>query len=123
MDDDNKTTELSRLTVVEEGTELKGSLSSSCPVVVRGRIAGEIATPALTVATSGAVAGHVRVGTIVSTGEISGEIEADNASISGRVADETVIRARTLEVKLASDGRMTVTFGEAKLEIGSEPGT
>lgn len=121
MDDDKKTTEISRLTLIEEGTELKGSVSSSCPVVVRGRIAGEVSTPALTVAPSGAVAGRVKVGTIVSTGEISGEIEADHASLSGRVNDDTVIRARTLEVKLASEGRMTVTFGEARLEIGDEP--
>jgi cytoskeletal protein CcmA (bactofilin family) len=121
MDDDKKTTEISRLTLIEEGTELKGSVSSSCPIMVRGRISGEVSTPALTVAPSGAVAGRVKVGTIVSTGEISGEIEADHASLSGRVNDETVIRARTLEVKLASEGRMTVTFGEARLEIGDEP--
>jgi cytoskeletal protein CcmA (bactofilin family) len=119
--DENKTTEMSRLTVVEEGTEFKGSVTSSCPLVVRGRIAGEVSTPALTVAPSGSVAGRVRVGTIVSSGEISGEVEADHASISGKVSDETVVRARTLEVKLASEGRMSVTFGEARLEIGDEP--
>jgi cytoskeletal protein CcmA (bactofilin family) len=119
--DDNKTTEISRLTVVEEGTELNGSVTSTCPVVIRGRVSGELTSPALTVAPSGAVAGKVRVGTIVSSGEVSGEIEADHANLSGRVADETVIRARTLEVKLSSEGRMSVTFGEARLEVGDEP--
>ena len=119
--EENKTTEMSRLTVVEEGTEFKGSVTSSCPLVVRGRISGDVSTPALTVAPSGAVAGRVKVGTIVSSGEISGEVDADHASISGKVMDETVVRARTLEVKLASEGRMSVTFGEARLEIGDEP--
>lgn len=119
--DDNKTTEISRLTVVEEGTELKGSITSSCPVVVRGKVSGELTSPALTVAPSGVVSGRVKVGTIVSSGEISGEIEADHANLSGRVADDTVIRAHTLEVKLSSEGRMTVSFGEARLEIGKEP--
>ena len=122
MEDDKKTTEISRMTLIEEGTELKRSVSSSCPGLIRGRVAGDVAAPSLTVAPSGAVSGRVKVGTMVSTGEISGEIEADNASLSGRVNDETVIRARTLEVKLASEGRMTVTFGEARLEIGDAPG-
>ena len=36
-------------TLVEEGTELKGSLTSSCPVLVRGRIEGDVKAPSLTV--------------------------------------------------------------------------
>jgi cytoskeletal protein CcmA (bactofilin family) len=121
MDENIRTTESSRLTVVEEGTELSGTVTSNCPVVVRGKVSGELTSPALTVAPSGAVAGKVRVGTILSSGEVSGEIEADHANLSGRIADDTVIRARTLEVKLSSEGRMTLTFGEARLDVGEEP--
>ncbi len=36
-------------TLVEEGTELKGSLTSTCPVLVRGKIEGNVTAPALTV--------------------------------------------------------------------------
>ena len=43
-----------RHTVVEEGTEFKGALTSSCPIDVRGRIEGEVSTPALTVSATGA---------------------------------------------------------------------
>jgi cytoskeletal protein CcmA (bactofilin family) len=111
MDENTRTTEMNRLTVVEEGTELNGTVTSNCPVVVRGKISGELSSPALTVAPSGTVAGKVRVGTILSSGEVSGEIEADHANLSGRIADDTVIRARTLEVKLSRVGRMTLTFG------------
>src|SRR5438105_10798298 len=32
-------------TLVEEGTELKGSISSKCPIVVRGKIDGEVQAP------------------------------------------------------------------------------
>ena len=43
-------------TLVEEGTELKGSLKSSCPVLVRGRVEGDVSAPALTVSPSGVFA-------------------------------------------------------------------
>ncbi len=119
--DQQKTTEISRLTVVEEGTEFKGAMTSSCPVVVRGRVSGELASPTLTVAPSGAVAGKLRVGTLVSSGEVSGEVDAEHATLSGRVADHTVLRARTLEIKLASEGKLSLTFGEARLDVGDEP--
>ena len=32
-------------TLVEEGTQFKGTLSSSCPIVVKGRIDGDISAP------------------------------------------------------------------------------
>lgn len=108
-------------TVIEQGTELKGSMTSSCPVIVRGRIQGELSTPTLTVAPSGAVHGRARVGAIESQGELAGEFEADTVRLSGRVADNTVIRAKNLEVRLASENQMTVTFGESRLEVGEAP--
>ncbi|HTJ85271.1 MAG TPA: polymer-forming cytoskeletal protein [Polyangiaceae bacterium] len=119
--DDPKTTELSRLTVVEEGTELRGSLTSTCPVVVRGSISGDIASPTLTVAPTGSVSGRVKVEALASHGTLAGEIDADRAQVSGRVLDGAVLRARTLDIKLDAEGKMTVAFGQAKLEVGDEP--
>jgi cytoskeletal protein CcmA (bactofilin family) len=120
---DARTTEMSatKLTVVEEGTEFRGSMSSSCPVLVKGRLQGEVSTPALTVTPSGGVSGRVKVGVLESQGELTGDFEADEARVSGRVNDETVIRAKSLEVKLSSDGQMVVTFGETRLEVGDAP--
>lgn len=109
-------------TLVEEGTELKGSLTSSCPVLVRGRIDGEIKAPALVVDASGAVHGNAKVGELAGEGELSGDFEADKVVLSGTVKDKTVIRAKTLEVKLAStNGKLQVTFGECELSVGDEP--
>lgn len=110
-----------KVTVVEEGTEFKGTLSSSCPVDVRGRVEGELSTPSLTVSASGAVHGRAKVGAVRSEGEISGEFEADRVELSGRVRDNTVIRARSLEVKLERARGLQVMFGECELSVGDEP--
>lgn len=111
----------SKVTVVEEGTEFKGTLSSTCPVDVRGRVEGELSTPALTVSASGAVHGRAKVGAVRSEGEISGEFEADSVELAGRVRDNTVIRARSLEVKLERARGLQVMFGECELSVGDEP--
>jgi len=109
-------------TLVEEGTELKGSLTSTCPVLVRGKIEGEIKAPALTVSPSGAVHGRAKVGELEAEGELSGDFDADVVSLSGSVKDKTVIRAKTLSVKLASEtGKLQVMFGECELEVGDPP--
>jgi cytoskeletal protein CcmA (bactofilin family) len=111
-----------KLTVVEEGTDFKGTLTSSCPVDVRGRVEGEINTPSLTVSASGAVHGRAKVGSVRSQGEISGEFEADSIELAGVVRDNTVIRARSLDVKLAtSRGKLQIIFGECELAVGDEP--
>ena len=111
-----------RHTVVEEGTEFKGTLSSSCPIDVRGRIEGDLSTPALTVSASGAVHGKAKVGAVHSEGELSGEFDADSVELAGTVRDNTVIRARSLEVKLSSQrGKLQVIFGECELSVGDEP--
>jgi len=109
------------VTIIEEGTELKGSMTSTVPVVVRGKIQGELSTPALSVAPTGVVQGRAHVGTIDSSGQLSGEFDAETVRLSGAVSDDTVIRAKSLEVKLVSDGKMAVTFGETKLEVGEAP--
>jgi cytoskeletal protein CcmA (bactofilin family) len=111
-----------KVTVVEEGTEFRGTLTSSCPIDVRGRVEGELATPALTVSASGAVHGRAKVGEVRSLGEISGEFDADKIELAGVVRDNTVIRARSLDVKIASErGKLQIIFGECELSVGDEP--
>jgi len=110
-----------RKTLVEEGTQFKGSLSSNCPIEVKGRIEGDVTAPALTVALGGAVHGKVKVGEIRSQGELAGEFDADVVQLSGTVKDNTVIRAKSLEVKLTSaTSKMQVIFGECELEVGGD---
>lgn len=109
-------------TLVEDGTEFKGSLVSKCPVAVSGKVEGEIHAPSLTVASSGGVFGKMRIGQITSDGEIAGEVEAESVLLSGRVSNNTIIRAKTLEVKpVAETAAPRVTFGDCVLEVGDEP--
>lgn len=109
-------------TLVEEGTELKGTLKSSCQVVVNGKIDGQIEAPALTVTTSGAVLGTVRAQKLRSEGTLAGDIDADDVYLSGTVKSNTMIRAKKLEVKLGADrGKLEVTFGECMVEVGEDP--
>src|SRR5580698_11237703 len=110
-----------RKTLVEEGSQFKGSLISSCPIIVRGRIEGDVQAPSLTISSSGAVHGKVKRDELRSQGELSGECDADIVQLSGRVKDNTIIRAKSLEVKLVpASGKMQVVFGECSLEVGSE---
>ena len=114
--------ETDKRTLVEEGTELKGSLTSTCPVLVRGRVEGDVKAPALTVSPSGAVNGKAQVGELHAEGEISGEFDANVVKLSGKVQDRTVIRAKTLSVELASQtGKLQVVFGACELAVGDPP--
>jgi cytoskeletal protein CcmA (bactofilin family) len=109
-------------TLVEEGTEFTGKMSSSCPIVVMGKVEGEISGPVIHITPTGVVSGIVKVKTLRSDGELAGEVEADTVEISGRVRDRTVIRARSLEVSLSTTkGGMQVVFGECELAVGDEP--
>ena len=118
---DPKNTTHDRKTLVEEGTQFKGSLSSTCPVEVKGRVEGDVTAPALSVSASGSVHGKVKVGEMQSHGELAGEFDADVVQLQGSVKDRTIIRARSLEVKLSpAEGKMQVVFGECQLEVGSE---
>jgi cytoskeletal protein CcmA (bactofilin family) len=112
-----------RRTLVEEGTSFQGSMTSTCPVVVKGRIEGDVEAPALSISSSGAVQGRAKVGQVQSEGEIAGEFDADAVNLSGRVMDNTVIRAKTLEVKLDAPEatKMQVTFGNCELVVGESP--
>jgi cytoskeletal protein CcmA (bactofilin family) len=109
-------------TIVEEGSHFKGSLVSTCPVLVNGRIEGDVETPSLSVSPTGSVKGKAKVGEVQSQGEIEGEFDAETVRIAGRVRDNTVIRAKTLEVKLASEtSKMQVIFGECEISAGDAP--
>lgn len=106
-------------TVVEEGTEIEGSVRSKCPITVSGAVKGELNAPSLTVSSSGSVRGQVKVAQLRSEGEIAGQIDADSVQLSGKVSDNTAIRATTLEVKLSQDaGKLNVTFGNVELNVG-----
>ena len=109
-------------TLVEEGTTFKGSLTSTCPILVKGTIHGDLEAPSLTVAATGSVSGKVKAGELKSEGELSGEFDVDKVVLSGSVKDNTVIRAKALEVKLSVTGsKMQVVFGEVQLDIGDMP--
>jgi cytoskeletal protein CcmA (bactofilin family) len=118
---DSKSGAGGRKTVVDEGTQFKGSLTSDCPIEVKGRVEGDLAAPSLVVSPSGGIRGRVKVGELKSDGEIAGEFDADVVQLSGTVKDNTVIRAKSLEVKLAPpNGKMQVIFGECELNVGDE---
>jgi cytoskeletal protein CcmA (bactofilin family) len=112
---------VTKRTLVEEGTHFKGALSSNCPVDVKGRVEGDLAAPSLSVSTTGSVQGKVKVGEMRSEGEIADDFDADVVQLSGTVKDNTVIRAKSLEVKLsAANGKLQVVFGECELSIGED---
>lgn len=118
---EQKNSASTKKTLVEEGTHFKGALSSNCPIEVKGRVEGEVTAPALSVSESGAVHGRIKVGELSSQGELAGELDADVVQLSGTIKDSTIIRAKSLEVKLsAPNGKMQVTFGDCQLEVGSE---
>ena len=108
-----------RRTLIEDGTEIEGNIKSSCPVSLNGKVNGQVSAPFLVVTKTGSVNGKVKVDQLSSKGQISGEIDADTVELSGRVNDDTVIRAKTLEVKLENkDGGLQVTFGNCRLAVG-----
>lgn len=110
-------------TLIEEGTEFKGTLKSSCPVVINGAIDGEVDAPEITVARAGTVAGSLKATKVRSQGTLSGKVEASDVFLSGVVRSNTSIKAKRLEVKLGSDSaQIEVNFGECSLEVGdAEP--
>jgi len=109
-------------TVIENGTEFDGSIKSECPITLSGKLKGQVNAPSLKVTQSGAVSGKVRVSELTSQGEVSGEVEAETVELSGRVSDETIIRAKTLEVKLTQpSGGLQVSFGNCQLDVGDLP--
>lgn len=110
-------------TTVEEGTQFKGTLQSTCRVLVRGVVDGELNAPVVVVAESGSVNGSVTAQSLQSFGVLAGRIDVDDVVLSGCVKNDTVIRAKTLEVKLQQGdaGKIEVRFGECLLEVGDDP--
>jgi cytoskeletal protein CcmA (bactofilin family) len=112
----------SKKTLIEEGTELKGTLTSTCPIVVQGRVEGELTGPSVEVADTGVLSGKAKVTELRSRGEIAGEFDAKVVELSGRVRDKTIIRAESLEVSLRrSEGRIQMVFGDCELAVGDAP--
>ena len=109
-------------TLIEQGTEFKGTMKSTCPVVVNGRVEGDLSAPELDVTSTGTVRGNIKADRLSSRGNLSGNIDAGDLFLSGAVGSKTVIKAKNLEVKLSPEqGRMELTIGECTLDIGDEP--
>jgi cytoskeletal protein CcmA (bactofilin family) len=109
-------------TLIDEGTELKGSVKSTCPVVVMGRVEGDVSGPSVEIAEKGTIIGKVKAAQFASHGDMFGEIEADSVELSGKIRDGTVIRARSLDIKVNRQGpREPIQFGDCELFIGDEP--
>jgi len=117
------TTPETKKTLIEEGTAFKGTLTSTCPIVVMGRVEGEMTGPSVEVTESGVLCGKAKVNELRSRGELAGEFDAQVVELSGRVRDQTVIRARSLEVRLerGDGGRVEMVFGECELDVGEAP--
>jgi cytoskeletal protein CcmA (bactofilin family) len=112
-------------TLLEAGTEFKGTIRSSCPVFVNGTLDGEVDAPLVSIAQSGTVSGVIKTKTLRSHGTLSGSVDGGDVFVSGAVRSHTVIRARRLEVKVGSrDGQLEVTFGKCDLDVSdAEPDT
>jgi cytoskeletal protein CcmA (bactofilin family) len=111
-----------RRTVVDEGTELKGSVKSTCPIVVVGKVEGDISGPSVEISEKGVVSGTVQAVQFASHGEVFGLIEAESVELSGKIRDGTVIKARSLDIKVSRQGpRDPIQFGDCELCIGDEP--
>ena len=109
-------------TTVEEGTQFKGTLNSTCQVMVRGVVDGDLTAPTVIVSETGTVVGNVKAQSIWSEGVLAGRVDAEDVHLSGNVRSDTVIRAKTLEVKLQrTKEKLEVTFGECILDVGDDP--
>jgi cytoskeletal protein CcmA (bactofilin family) len=109
-------------TLIEDGTELRGTLTSSCPIVVMGRVEGDLSGPSVEVTETGILSGKAKVTELHSRGELAGEFDAEMVQLSGRVRDKTRIRAQSLEVRLRRDeGRMEMVFGDCEMAVGDAP--
>ena len=107
-------------TLVEEGTRFKGSLTSTCAILVQGSIEGDIEGPSVTVSATGAVSGKIAAGALKSDGKIAGEFDVDTAQLAGSIENNTVIRAASLDLKVTvPNGKLQLTFGSAAGRDGS----
>jgi hypothetical protein len=64
----------------------------------------------------------VKVSLFSCKGEVGGEVMAETVELAGRVCDQTVIKSKTLDVKLAEgNSGVQVTFGNCELQVGDLP--
>src|SRR5262249_53450811 len=100
--------------IVESGTDFKGTFTSSCPIVVNGSIEGDVTAPGVKVTPSGVLHGHVHARSISCRGSAAGVFEADTIELSGAIAQNTIIRAQRLNLNIAStSGRIELAFAQA----------
>ena len=101
-------------TIVAEGSYFRGDFISACPIVVYGRIEGDMRAPAVTVTNSGALHGKIEAQTISSSGSVAGVLEADAIELSGAIARDTIVRAQRLNLDVEStSGRIELAFHQA----------
>jgi cytoskeletal protein CcmA (bactofilin family) len=101
-------------TIIEEGTLFRGEFTSRGPVLVNGRLEGDVKAPAVTVTTSGALHGKVEAKTISCRGSVSGVLEADAIELTGAIARDTIVRAQRLNLDVEStSGRIELAFNQA----------
>jgi len=114
--------EETKRTVIESGTEIDGAIRSERPIVLSGSVKGQITAPSLEVTQEGTVKGTIKVSRFSCKGEVGGEVFAEAVELSGHVCDATVIRSKTLDVKLAQgESGVEVTFGSCELQVGDLP--
>ena len=95
--------EETKRTIIENGTEIDGAIKSERSIVLSGSVKGQITAPSLEVTQDGKVSGTIKVSKFSCKGEVGGEVFAEAVELSGRVCDSTVIRSKTLDVKLAQN--------------------
>jgi cytoskeletal protein CcmA (bactofilin family) len=102
-------------TIVDEGTTLKGTLNSSCPVLVQGAVDGMLEAPAVTVSATGSITGKVTTEKLRSIGKIAGDYNVKDAQLAGTVESKTQVSAESLHLKLtATEGRIELKFGPTR---------
>jgi cytoskeletal protein CcmA (bactofilin family) len=101
-------------TVVEEGSDFQGDFTSRCPIIVNGRIAGNVKAPTVTVTATGSLEGKIEAKTISCNGSVAGVLEADAIALTGAIARDTIVRAQRLNLDVEStSGRIELAFNQA----------
>lgn len=109
-------------TIIEEGTNFRGTLTSNRPILVNGRVEGDVSAPAVRVTRSGVLQGNVEAKMISCRGSAAGAFDADTIELSGSIAENTRIRAQRLNLKIVStSGKIELAFGQAVTAQEWEP--
>ena len=112
--------------VIDEGSTFKGVISGNSTVTIRGVLEGEVEGPALEVEQGGVLIGKAKVTELRSRGELAGQFDASDVELSGKVRDDTIIRAAALLVSPSIGGgsegaEPQAVFGGCQLEVGEVP--